>query len=197
MASTAGVLHPDTTAVVVIDIQDRLAAAMAHRERVIASTALLLSVAAIVGLPMVVTRQYPKGLGDHADGDSAALQQAVDAGVEISQVDKVSFDCFAEPGFAEAIEGLGRGQLLLAAWRRTSASARPRSPECVPTSRYTLQRTPVARARTTTTPVRCSPRERGRGSDHLGVRGLRARRRGRYARVQSATGRRKEHVRAA
>jgi len=114
VASTAGVLHRDTTALVVIDIQDRLAAAMAHRERVIASTALLLSVAAIVGLPVVVTRQYPKGLGDHADEVSAALQRAADAGVEISQVDKVSFDCFAEPGFAEAIKGLGRRQLLLA-----------------------------------------------------------------------------------
>jgi len=114
VASTAGVLHRDTTALVVIDIQDRLAAAMAHRERVIASTALLLSVAAIVGLPVVVTRQYPKGLGDHADEVSVALQQAADAGVAISRVDKVSFDCFAEPGFAEAIRGLGREQLLLA-----------------------------------------------------------------------------------
>ena len=114
MVSSANVLHRQSAALVVIDIQERLASAMAHRDRVIASTALLLRVAAIVDLPVVVTRQYPKGLGDHADEIAAALQEAGDAGVTVAQIDKVSFDCFAEPGFADAIRGLGRKQLLVA-----------------------------------------------------------------------------------
>jgi nicotinamidase-related amidase len=113
VASTASVLHRETTALAVIDIQERLATAMAHRDRVIASTTLLLRVAAIVGLPVVVTRQYPKGLGDHSDEIAAALRGAEDAGVEVSQIDKVSFDCFAEPGFAAAVQRLGREQLLV------------------------------------------------------------------------------------
>ncbi len=113
MASSASVLHRQTTALVVIDIQERLASAMAQRDRVVASTALLLRVAAIVGLPVVVTRQYPKGLGDQAEEIAAALRQAEDAGVAVSRIDKVSFDCFAEPEFAEAIRGLGREQLLV------------------------------------------------------------------------------------
>ena len=114
MASSASVLHRHSTALVVIDIQERLASAMAHRDRVIASTVLLLRVAAIVGLPVVVTRQYPKGLGDHADEIAAALREAEDAGVAVSRIDKVSFDCFAEPEFAESVGALGREQLLVA-----------------------------------------------------------------------------------
>ncbi len=169
---------------------------MAHRDRVIASTALLLRVAAIVGLPVVVTRQYPKGLGDHADEIAAALREAEDAGVAVSQIDKVSFDCFAEPEFAEAISGLGREQLLVAGMETHICVCQT----ALAGLRGGYEMHVAADA--------CCSREddnhayalsrlgtRGSGSDDLRVRGLRTCRRGRHAGVQGASGRGQGQVR--
>ncbi len=87
---------------------------MAHRDRVVARTALLVRAATIVGAPIVATRQYPKGLGDHCTEIRDVLHEAEHAGAKVVHVDKVSFDCFAEPTFVDAVEDLGRSQLLLA-----------------------------------------------------------------------------------
>lgn len=95
---------------VVIDIQERLAAAMARREQVLSRTLLAARVAGIVGVPVVVTRQYPKGLGD--------IEQVLAEGLPADepgrvQVDKLSFDCFCEPAFCDAVAATGRSQLVL------------------------------------------------------------------------------------
>lgn len=111
---SASVLDRASTALVVVDIQERLALAMAHRERVIARTILLIRAAAIVGVPIVVTRQYPKGLGDLEPAITDALKEVEDAGASVLRADKVDFNCFAEPAFAEVLADLGRSQVLLA-----------------------------------------------------------------------------------
>ena len=114
MAATASVLGRERAALVVIDIQERLAAVMAQRDQVVARTALLVRTATIVGAPVIATRQYPKGLGDHGAEIDAVLNEAEQAGARVVRVDKVSFDCFAEPSFVQAVEMVGRRQLLLA-----------------------------------------------------------------------------------
>src|SRR4051794_1485939 len=47
----------------VIDIQERLAAAMPAREAVVRTTGILLEAAGRLGIPVLITEQYPKGLG--------------------------------------------------------------------------------------------------------------------------------------
>jgi nicotinamidase-related amidase len=51
------------SALIVIDIQERLAAAMPARDPVVRATSMLIEAAALLGVPVVVTEQYPKGLG--------------------------------------------------------------------------------------------------------------------------------------
>ncbi len=51
------------SALVVIDIQERLASVMASRDSVTRATGILLEAAARLDIPVVVTEQYPKGLG--------------------------------------------------------------------------------------------------------------------------------------
>lgn len=117
MIPAASVLDRRTTALVLIDIQDRLAAAMPARDAVVSRTGFLVQVARIVGVPVVVTRQYPKGLGD-TDGAIAAalaLQEADrDGGHPDTIVDKMTFDCFCEPSFVSAVSETGARQLLVA-----------------------------------------------------------------------------------
>lgn len=114
MNRPASVLHRDNTALVVIDIQERLAVAMNHRERVIEQTKLLVRTASIVGVPIVATRQYPKGLGGHCEEISEVLEHARESGASLVEVDKVTFDCFAEPDFVSAVESAGCRQLVIA-----------------------------------------------------------------------------------
>ena len=55
----------DSSALLVIDIQERLAAAMrpASLERVVNRTLAAIAGARALGMPVIVTEQYPKGLG--------------------------------------------------------------------------------------------------------------------------------------
>jgi len=104
----------DEAVLVVVDEQERLASAMRHREPVVAATLRLVRVAQLVGLPIVVTRQYPKGLGDLEPALLGAIQTAEAAGSRVSRVDKLAFDCFGEPVFAETIAATQRKQLIIA-----------------------------------------------------------------------------------
>jgi nicotinamidase-related amidase len=58
-------LEPETTALIVIDVQERLAAAMPppQLEALARSAGVLLAAARVLGVPVLATEQYPKGLG--------------------------------------------------------------------------------------------------------------------------------------
>jgi nicotinamidase-related amidase len=51
------------SALIVIDIQERLASIMAERERVVRATGILLEAASRLEIPVFVSEQYPAGLG--------------------------------------------------------------------------------------------------------------------------------------
>jgi nicotinamidase-related amidase len=51
------------SALAIIDIQDRLAAAMPSRDAVVRAAGILLHAATRLGIPVLVSEQYPKGLG--------------------------------------------------------------------------------------------------------------------------------------
>ncbi len=63
------------SALVVIDIQERLAAVMPMREAVVRATGILLEAAARLDVPVLVTEQYPKGLGATVPGVACKLPQ--------------------------------------------------------------------------------------------------------------------------
>ena len=97
----------------VVDVQERLSAAMEHRDRVRATTARLIRTSALVGVPIIVTRQYPKGLGDTDTMLLEAIEAAQAGGAAVAHIDKVTFDCFLEPEFEGAVSVTARKQLIL------------------------------------------------------------------------------------
>jgi len=113
MAHSPSVARRSDAILVLVDLQERLSAAMANRANVLAAVNRLLSVAALTGVPVVVTRQYPDGLGDVEPVLRSAIE-AASSSIDVSWADKVAFDCFAEPSFAEQIAALGRKQLIIA-----------------------------------------------------------------------------------
>lgn len=99
-------LHKDRMTLVVVDFQDRLLPKIPVAGKVLAKAARLIEFAKLLDIPIVLTEQYPKGLGPTA----ASLRDALP---DIEPVEKVSFGCFGDAGFRRALAATGRGQVLL------------------------------------------------------------------------------------
>ena len=92
-------LQREHTICVVIDLQTQLMSAM--KDRIISetekNTGLLIASLKILNVPIVVTEQYPRGLGPTSDPIKQALADLY------SPVEKVVFSCWNEPLFREKI----------------------------------------------------------------------------------------------
>jgi len=64
--SAASRLDADRTALVVVDVQEAFRKAIPDFERIAKATATLIEGAEALGVPVVITEQYPKGLGETA-----------------------------------------------------------------------------------------------------------------------------------
>ena len=98
---------------VVIDVQERLAAAMEQREPVVSATNRLIKTAAMLDVPIIVTRQYPKGLGGTVPELEETLVSQAQAGANVVGVDKTAFCCAKESEFIDALAATGRSQAVL------------------------------------------------------------------------------------
>jgi nicotinamidase-related amidase len=103
----------DGLVVVVVDIQDRLAAVMHRRDAVVRVADTLVRAAAILGAPVIVTRQYPKGLGETVPELAAVLASVAASGTPVTVVDKMDFDCMAEPAFRAALAAADRAHVAM------------------------------------------------------------------------------------
>lgn len=106
-------LDRKAASLVVIDVQERLAAAMPSRERVLSRAGLAVRAAGIVGAPVLVTRQYPQGLGDTEPELVAMIAERQGSDPTVRTVDKVTFDCFEESSFVKAVCSTPRRQLVV------------------------------------------------------------------------------------
>jgi nicotinamidase-related amidase len=105
----ASLCQESDSQLILIDIQARLAEAMHPelRARAIANAAILAEAARELAIPLTVTRQYPKGLGELVPELSEAL------GEQQVSVDKTSFSCCGTDPFLAALDG-GRKQAVIA-----------------------------------------------------------------------------------
>jgi nicotinamidase-related amidase len=98
----ARVLDRDRAVLVVVDVQEAFRKAVLDFERVARAVATLATGARILGVPVIVTEQYPKGLGHTVE----ELAEALDG---IEPIEKVCFSAAAADGFDLG----GRDQALL------------------------------------------------------------------------------------
>lgn len=94
------------SALVVIDCQERLWKVIAGADALARQIAVLLRGARILEVPVVVTEQYPKGLGStvadvkEAAGDSPVLE-------------KMTFSCAGDDGFQSCLRDLERATIVV------------------------------------------------------------------------------------
>ncbi len=99
-------------ALLVVDVQERLAAAMAPGDRIGCekNILILLEMARLLRLPVVLSEQYPRGLGPTVPALRAALE---DPSLSLSRIEKMTFACTDDPSFIEVHRRLGRDQWIV------------------------------------------------------------------------------------
>jgi nicotinamidase-related amidase len=91
--SGSGKLDADRTTLVVIDVQEGFRRAIPDFDRVAKAAATLIEGASIIGVPVVVTEQYPKGLGETVPEVAEHLPEGTDT------LEKVVFSATEAEGF--------------------------------------------------------------------------------------------------
>lgn len=94
----------------VIDMQRKLLPHIDDHASVEQNVIRLIHGVETLGVPVIVTEQYPKGIGHTTDGVLEALEQT--KGPEAIQ--KMTFSSCGASAFVERIEALGRRQVILA-----------------------------------------------------------------------------------
>ena len=100
-------LEIENSIVVLIDIQDRLVGMLNKQEPVVKASSILLSAANIMNIPIVLTEQYPQGLGQTVP----ALM--VDMTENNVVIEKTSFSAVQTPEFIEKIRNLGKKNIII------------------------------------------------------------------------------------
>jgi nicotinamidase-related amidase len=94
------------TIALVIDIQDKLFPHIDNHENLLKNCGLLLSGLNVLDIPVVVTEQYPKGLG-------STLKELSKLITDFSPIEKLSFSCCGEKKFLEAVQGFGKRNIII------------------------------------------------------------------------------------
>lgn len=103
-------LAADASALLVIDVQERFlkaVPAIAADQPCGRNCRILLQTAGLLGIPRLISEQYPAGLGP-------TLPHLVEAAPEVPRLGKMHFSCAEDPGLAAAIDRLGRRQIVIA-----------------------------------------------------------------------------------
>ena len=109
MDTQSDLCDPKASALLVVDIQPTLTAAMSEEEgeQMLHHTGALLQAASALEIPVFLTEQYPKGLGttDQAIGDNLPANAC--------KYEKTGFSCCAAEGFDAALRESGQSQVIL------------------------------------------------------------------------------------
>ena len=99
-------LTPQNSALVVIDVQEKLMPHIARRAEVLAAIPKLLGAARVLQVPPLITAQYVKGLGP-------VCPEIAGAAPGIPPIEKLAFSCCGSEEFTRAIRELRRPRVLL------------------------------------------------------------------------------------
>jgi len=105
MATLQQKLDRSTACVLVVDVQERLAPVMWNFAFVEKYCRAMILAARDLGMPVLATEQYPKGLGSTV----ASIREALPG----PPIVKMHFSCGADPAFTQALAATGRKQVIV------------------------------------------------------------------------------------
>jgi nicotinamidase-related amidase len=96
----------DSSCLLVVDIQEKLLPAMQDPMLVVRNTGILMQAAARLGIPILVSEQYPQGLGPTV----AELRHLAPADAVLA---KTAFSCADDPALCQRLADLKRPQAVI------------------------------------------------------------------------------------
>jgi len=100
-------LSPENSLLVIVDVQERLLPAVLQGQQIIFNVRRLLEAAQAIGVPVVVTEQYPQGLGSTVQ----ELVPYIPAGTAV--LPKKSFSIYDDERIRTEIDNHRRSQIIL------------------------------------------------------------------------------------
>ena len=100
------ILKREKTALLIIDIQERILPVILEHDRVVNNTVKLINGFKILGLPIFYTEQYPKGLSPTETKIKSALEQA-------EAVQKMTFSCYGAGDLFDELKNKGIEQIAV------------------------------------------------------------------------------------
>lgn len=99
-------MRAEISCLLVVDFQERLMPAIHHGDQVVANGAWLIGIAQRLGVPVLASEQYPRGLGPTV----RAIRELLPAD---AFMEKTHFSCAAELACMRRIDALGRDQIVM------------------------------------------------------------------------------------
>jgi len=104
-APLSRLIEPSSALLMVIDLQEKLVPHIHQSDRVVERAVRMIRAARILGVPVVVTEQYPRGLGPTV---APVLEVVPDVKME-----KTTFGCLGTPGIRDAVVAPGVRTVIL------------------------------------------------------------------------------------
>lgn len=99
-------LKKENSIVLLVDVQEKLTPAVLNCDAFIARCEWLLKLALTMGVPVLVSEQYPKGLG-------ATIEQLHPYYNKSECIEKVHFSCMQQPEYTSRLKELNKNQLIV------------------------------------------------------------------------------------
>ncbi|MDW8034153.1 MAG: hydrolase [Nitrososphaerota archaeon] len=99
-------IERNDTVLIVIDVQEKLVPLVIRNNEIISNIVKLIKFCKKLQIPIIITEQYPKGLGKTVREISEELQ-------EIKPIEKTSFSCFGSEEFKKALRKIKAKTLIL------------------------------------------------------------------------------------
>ncbi len=96
----------DKSVLLVVDIQERLFPFIYENDKLVKNVPILIEGMKAIGVPVLVTEQYVKGLGTTISSVASVLG-------DIHRTEKMAFSCCDEPRFMEPLALLGRDHVII------------------------------------------------------------------------------------
>ena len=100
------ILDTNNTALLIIDIQEKLINVSFNKEQILKNSVILSTAGKILNLPLLVTEQYPKGLG-------ATIPEIKTANQDGKYYEKVDFNALTDENLLSNLKQLQKKQIIL------------------------------------------------------------------------------------
>jgi nicotinamidase-related amidase len=99
-------LNRENTIGIIIDMQEKLLPHMFNKDEITSNCLKIARGLKIMNVPMIVTQQYTKGLGNTID----EMNQAIG---NFSYIEKLTFSCYREPSFIKIMNRSGKRNVII------------------------------------------------------------------------------------